>query len=116
MNKLNTVTCNFFVLTHTEKSPIYSVVYNKSRWSFLVYEVILSVQFAWLGNITRFTKCNTCDCLLYPYKLHSKLLQYTINVESDTKMVESQTSEMANWVPMTVVREVKDGKIHEVCL
>lgn len=31
-------------------------------------------------------------------------------------MRETQKSEMANWVPMTVVREVKDGKIHEVCV
>lgn len=48
--------------------------------------------------------------------LYSYLLQYTVTIESDTKMVEINKSEMANWIPMSVVREVKDGKICEVCL
>ena len=37
--------------------------------------------------------------------------QFTITIESDTKMTEIEKNEMMNWKPVKITREIVDGKM-----
>jgi hypothetical protein len=45
------------------------------------------------------------------YRYFYGQFQFTITIESDTKMTEIEKNEMMNWKPVKITREIVDGKM-----